>query len=406
MSPRCAASRRLTRLQPSSATPAQLESIRRRALPVVAALVVLVASATSLAQNAPSWVYNRADGAYVEAFSYPSGMTQAETAIMIVCDLAAPAGINVVLWIGDHGVRPTEVDVLVRRDQDAIQRYPWFVGSNGDRASPMLYADVERFLDDLRRGGTLALRFFLLPGVPEASQPTFQYAIDGFAEIEQQLRCDEPPDPFAALPAAPDPFATPSPPPAPPPIATSPRGGQAAPATVAPPAAADPPPPPPPPPPAAAAPPATAPAMTPPAAPPAPPAGAVTPAWSLDPNGLQITLDATDREMGFFCIGDDEVIAYFMLPTSAIATDTAGAAVFTYAMSVGDERLPPDDVIFFDLGDGLYATDVTSSLVIMYSLAFVDAVRVSHAGATLFEVATGLPFDRLVDGLVCILDPS
>jgi len=44
----------------------------------------------------------------------------------------------------------------VRLGQGEVQRYAWFVGGTSfDRATPRLYGDLERFLADLRVGGTM-----------------------------------------------------------------------------------------------------------------------------------------------------------------------------------------------------------------------------------------------------------
>ena len=198
-------------------------------------VAALLGAAAAQAQERPGWVLTGdAREAYVEAYSFPGGVAQVDTGIFVLCDDQAPSGLNVVLWTGSFGVQVAEqVDGLVRRDQDAVRRHPFLVfGAASNRATPQFFEDVDLFLDDVRRGGSVAIRLLLLPGVPEASQPTYMYDVSGFEAIEAQLACRATPDPFAApaqsepvvSAASPDPFgsAAPSTPAAPSPRA-SPR---------------------------------------------------------------------------------------------------------------------------------------------------------------------------------------
>ena len=177
----------------------------RRALACGVGLVL----ASGLAQaTPPGWTLTPdRSAAYVEAFAFPGSIRQADTGLAVVCDERAPSGLNARAWFGvfPGATLPTELEVLVRRDREAPRREPW-ITDGVDFGTPRYFEEVDRVLDDWRRGGTFALRLFLFAAVPDDQQPTYQFAVDGFAEVEAQLACQAPDDPFADL-AADDPFA-------------------------------------------------------------------------------------------------------------------------------------------------------------------------------------------------------
>jgi hypothetical protein len=184
------------------------------------ALLALVAG-TGVAWGQGAWSVDPAGrGAVLQPFALPAGVAVADAALVVFCDADVPGGLNVNLWLGrPTGVAwPTSFEAATRRDQDAVRRDRW--SSDGDRlAAPFYYGEVGRVIDDLRRGGSFAVRAFVLEGVADAAQPTYQFSVDGFAVAERQLGC------AAAAPAAPTapeapPARTPStrsaaPPPAP-----------------------------------------------------------------------------------------------------------------------------------------------------------------------------------------------
>jgi hypothetical protein len=95
------------------------------------------------------------------------------------------------------------IEVLVRREADAIRSGRWTLDES---ETTLRAATAERssLLADLRRGGNVALRIVSDPALG-AAQPTFQFAVDGFAAVEAHLDClrvgSTAParDPFAAV---------------------------------------------------------------------------------------------------------------------------------------------------------------------------------------------------------------
>ena len=362
----------------------------RRSLAVLAALLL---APFALAQSAPSWVLGAdGNGAYVEAFSYPGSMTQEDTAIFVICDPDAPSGLTVWLWIGSNVAPPEEAEGLVRLGQGEIQRYTWFVfGADGDRATPKLYADLERLLADLRTGGTMAIRLMLTPGAPDANQPTFQYDVSGFAEVERQLTCGAAaapaaPDPFGAAPA--DPFAaaptpaapsTPSPPAAP----GTPRSRAAAPPTASAPAAAEPLPP------------------LPPPSQMAPPQAAVPSAdWYLSPDMVDVSIEGAGSIFGFACFQDGTIAAYLVVSGVEVVSDAQERTFFTFVYD--GPRAATDELVFFHLGDGLYAVDSTAAQLIAFAIEANDRVRVSYDGTLIVEAPGGEGFFALMLQMPCL----
>lgn len=166
------------------------------------ALLALVAGAgVAWAQGAWS-VDVEGRGAVLQPFALPAGVAAVDAALVVFCDADVPGGLNVNVWLGrPAGVAwPASFEAATRRDQDAVRRDRW--SSDGDRlAAPYAYAEVGRILDDLRRGGSVALRAFVIDGVADAAQPTYQFAVDGFATAERQLACRA--DAAAPAPTAP-----------------------------------------------------------------------------------------------------------------------------------------------------------------------------------------------------------
>lgn len=189
--------------------------------------------------DAPRWVidpaadnFNTNGGvgfAYVEAFRHPAYMEQIDTGLFVACDPAAQDGFELYLWT-QEGRMPAlntatqTLSVLTRRDQDAVRSQPWRVVDFGDGYQEVFADATTRaaLFDDLRRGGVLAVRVESDPSLG-AAQPTFEFLVDGFAEVEAVLsvcagqRASQQPardpfaapaDPFAAPPAT-DPFAAP-----------------------------------------------------------------------------------------------------------------------------------------------------------------------------------------------------
>jgi hypothetical protein len=103
---------------------------------------------------------------------------------------------------------PSRLDVLVRIDRQPPRRAEW-VTNEDTLALPAYFDEVTNILNDLRAGTTFAARLFLFGGVEDAAQPTFQFDVTGFAEVERQLGCGSAAsagdDPFAAPPSAPAP---------------------------------------------------------------------------------------------------------------------------------------------------------------------------------------------------------
>lgn len=221
--------------------------------------------ATGLAWAQPTWVFDAAGAypgrqggaqgvAYVEAARHPADLTQADTGLFVVCDAAAADAFDLFLWVG--GVPPTAVDaagtveVLTRLGDDPARSARWSLDVDAIVGEVVVAPPAARtlLLDDLRRGGSLAVRLVTDPSAG-AVQPTFVYEVAGFPEAElgcpaRAAATDDPfagapivpvepapadpfgaapaapadpfagapaaPDPFAGAPAAPDPFAAPA----------------------------------------------------------------------------------------------------------------------------------------------------------------------------------------------------
>lgn len=388
-------------------------------LPVVALVVALALLGAASAQGRPTWVLGAdATLAYVEAYAFPTGVAQVDTGIFVVCDDEAPNGLNVYLWTGTFGVRPADqVEGLVRREQDTPRRHPFLTfGANLDRAAPLYFSDVDLFLDDLRRGGSMAVRLMLFAGAAEASQPTYQYDVSGFPAVEAQLRCP-PPTAGAPAPAAPapvDPFA-------------SPRTGAAAPDPFA--APATPAPPAPAPAPAPAAPPPVAPA--PPAAPAAPPAAVVPPrpsaptsptgpaaptspapaapaalaaaAWTYIPEDDMLLAGTADYGMGLACLDGYPVALLSDVRGGTLPADSF-IATFSFDPDTRYEFVELEPGFYAAITDGLDGFDGLF-IAIGMMVAFEDDVTVRIASGSnprdLFRMQGGLDFITVYEQLSC-----
>ena len=243
---------------------------RRTAAARVAAAAAALSVAFAFAQ--PTWVFDpegvypeRQQGvagvAYVEAARFPADVTQEATGLFVVCDALAPDSYELFLWAGPVPDAALDaagtVEVLTRRGDDAARSARWSV--EADPVGQVLVAnDAVRalLLDDVRRGGSLAVRV-LTDSAAGTAQPTFVYEVGGFPEVElacvsRATAADDPfagapvvpvepdgDDPFADAPVAPvDPFANaPLAPAAPDPFADAPAAPNP---FAAPPAAADP----------------------------------------------------------------------------------------------------------------------------------------------------------------------
>jgi hypothetical protein len=173
------------------------------ARPLRLLLVSLVAFVPTVAsaQSTPTWVvmpgsdsFSRAGlgSAYVEAFSHPDTMTQLETGIFVACDPSSTDGYDVFVWIGAHPMPGKDavagtVEVVTRRSAEGVRATTWLL-DEGDTTIRALGPARAGMLEDLRFGGTLSLRVQSDPGVG-AEQPTFEFAIDGFAAVEASLGC-------------------------------------------------------------------------------------------------------------------------------------------------------------------------------------------------------------------------
>ncbi len=202
--------------------------VRRTVARAVAATAVL---ATALAFAQPTWVADP-DGAYpgrqagvqglayVEAATFPADLTQDQTGLFVVCDGASLDATDLFLWVGV--LPPGAVDaagtleVLTRRGSDAARSARWSVDVDSVVGEVVVANPTVRslLLEDLRRGGTLAVRLATDPAAG-AAQPTFVYEVDGFPEdaLDCGSRTVAASDPFAGAPivpvepAADDPFA-------------------------------------------------------------------------------------------------------------------------------------------------------------------------------------------------------
>ena len=229
---------------------------RRTAAARVAAAAAALSVAVAFAQ--PTWVFDPegvyperqvgASGvAYVEAARFPEDLTQEATGLFVVCDALAPDAYDLFLWAGPL---PAAVDaagtveVLTRRGDDPARSARWSVEPDRVGGRVLVASDAARalLLDDVRQGGSLAVRVLVDPAAG-AAQPTFVYEVSGFPEGELACaaRAAATGDPFAGAPIVPvepagdDPFA--APPAAPDPFADAPAAPDP---FVAPPAPADP----------------------------------------------------------------------------------------------------------------------------------------------------------------------
>jgi hypothetical protein len=184
-------------------------------------------------QSRPGWVVQ--DGvASVEPFAAPARIVASDASLVVACDADAPDGLNVAMFVGSYDVPlPERLDVLVRIDRQPPRRAEWITNQD-TLALPAYFDEVTNVLDDLRSGATFAARLFLFGGVEDAAQPTFQFDVSGFTEVERRLGCGAAGaaggDPFADAPASPAPPAPP-PPPAPPAPGRSATPGGALPVT-------------------------------------------------------------------------------------------------------------------------------------------------------------------------------
>ena len=134
------------------------------------------------------------------------------------------------------------------------------------------------------------------------------------------------------------------------------------------------------------------------------PAPAAASDWFLFPNETEIAFDAADRTLGFVCLDGGDFAAYLNLPGVPVATDD-GLATFGFAYEgFGGFLDSTDEWLFVDLGDGLYATDTTTSYLIVFGLEFNDAVVVSHAGVALLEAPGGEGLSVLTQRMPCLAE--
>jgi hypothetical protein len=261
-------------------------------------------------------------GAIVEPFAFPASIQRSDAALVVTCDSQAPEGLNVGVVFGAYGVTvPAEVDVLVRRDRDAPRRAPWLT-DQATNGLPRYFEEVSAILADLRTGGSFAVRVFLFPGVDDASQPTFQFDVDGFAAVERDLGCGGAAgttgDPFADV-GAPPSTSTPSAPAAP---ATPGRSGAGSPSGAA----------------------------------------GGSGSWSLDPSSeLFGYTDAQGRTFGFICgVNDDGTPAIFLdLPGVRVTPTADGLARFDFARASGVGGSASWN--FAVVSEGLFVTDTVAT---------------------------------------------
>ena len=204
-------------------------SARRAAAARVAVATAALATAVAVAQ--PTWVANP-DGAYpgrqaglqgvayVEAATFPAGLSQEQTGLFVVCDGSAPDAFDLFLWVGALPGGAVDasgtLEVLTRRSDDAARSARWSVDADPSVGEVVVATANVRalLLEDLRRGGTLAVRLATVPAAG-AAQPTFVYQVDGFPEdvLDCGARAAAASDPFAGAPVVPvapaadDPFA-------------------------------------------------------------------------------------------------------------------------------------------------------------------------------------------------------
>ena len=154
---------------------------------------VLAASlALAVAQRTSGWIVESDHGAAsVPAFTYPEGMPVEDAVLIVTCADDTTSGLRVLLSVENLSTTlPDTMAGMARLDQDPVRRFDWVrYDGRADRVTPRDVTDADALVDDVRRGGTLSVRLFLTPGIPDFDQPTFQYLVDGFAEIESELSC-------------------------------------------------------------------------------------------------------------------------------------------------------------------------------------------------------------------------
>jgi hypothetical protein len=336
-----------------------------------AAIAAVAVLSVTWGQGLGSWAVDGAGrGAVLEAFAYPAGVAAEDVALIVFCDADVPGGLNVNVWLGrPTGVAwPTSFEAATRRDQDAVRRDRW--SSDGDRlAAPFDYGEVGRVIDDLRRGGSFAVRAFVLEGVDDAAQPTYQFSVDGFAVAERQLGCagEAPPTPPAA-----------SPPPAPTPPAAPPSRAPSA---------------------RSATPPAPAPAPSNPA--PAPAPRPVVP-WVVDGPGDDPLAFAFGADAGLYvaCVRGAPTVLFEVVSGPAFGRDFQ-VRLSGFARLLDREPFQGPVDVLVDGGDpsfGFLALDVSAATEMPIE---VEAVFPDDSAVPLLAVEGGGGFYAALDQLPC-----
>ena len=360
---------------------ARLRLARRGAGAFVA--LVLVASA-AYAQASSAWIVSeQRDLVLVNPFAAPSGIALDAASLGIVCDDTAPSGLNLVVL---HGLYDTTLQVSVqgrtRVDAGSVRAFEWWFPIDTALALPARFDDVDLLIEELRTGTTLALRFDLLAGEPDAAQPTYQFDVTGLDAALAQLACHAPGT-------------------APPGRAASPRRGVA-------PAIESPAPAPAPTPPVAATPaPPSSPAPAEPAPAPAEPAPAVhepqgAAEWRFSPAEAQGAVYALDGayELAIMCAGTPpRRLGVLLLPSGTVARTNVTVAV------AGREPIAVQasgDAYLFTDGAGTRSATVLleTALLVADAVATVELVEGAER-RTIMEVQAGLAFTSALERLPC-----
>lgn len=362
--------------------------------------LALVASAAAHAQAPSAWIVSeQRDLVLVNPFSAPNGVALHAASLGIVCDDAAPTGLNLVVL---HGLYDTTLRASVqgrtRADGGSVRSFEWWFPIDTALALPARFDDVDLLIEELRAAHTFALRFDLLSGEPDTAQPTYQFDVTGLDAALAQLACHAPgaaPPGRAASPRRGVAPAIETPAPAPtPPVASSP----APPVPPAPPA-----PPAPVPPPSTASP--SAPAVSPPA--PAEPAPAVREPhggaeWQFSPAEAQGAVYALDGayELAIMCAGTPpRRLGVLLLPSGAVAR--ANVTIAVAGRDPIDVEASGDAYLFTD-GAGTRSATVLleTALLVSDAVATVELVEGAERRRVM-EVQGGLAFASALERLPC-----